>query len=503
MNSSLLIYVVLGFLVLRLLLPFIISVTSPLRSVPGPFWARFTRLWYFSKVGKGDFEKINFEVHRQYGSVVRIAPDHYSIDDPSAIKTIYGINSKFAKSDWYEGWKHPRPDRWTLFPDRNIERHAQTRRLFQGMYSLSSLVTYESYVDDCTEIFCERLAEFAKSGEMINMGHWFQCYAFDVIGEITYSKRFGFLDKGEDVGGTLAALQKSMVFSTLGGIYASWYPLLYYTLERVAPQSGPAGRTFIMNFVNQQLTDRKKSTTEPQTDKLETSGPEDGSEMDSANMPEDFLSKIMKARQEKPDQVTEYHCFMMGLSNIIAGSDTTAISLSSILYYLSRYPETLQKLRAEIEDFESADKLGKDTVRFNEAQEMPYFQAVMKEALRLHPPAGLPLWRVVPEGGSEISGRYFPAGTVVGVSGWVAHFNEDVFGGDAMTFRPERWIEAKAQGGDLLKRMEAYYFPVSYELLTPDNKSLTVFFSVRSRVTNLHWKTHLFPRDVEVDSSNC
>ena len=111
---------------------------------------------------------------------------------------------------------------------------------------------------------------------------------------------------------------------------------------------------------------------------------------------------------------------------------------------------------------------------------MPYFQAVIKEAMRLHPATGLPLWRVVPEGGATISGRYFPAGEVVGVNTWVAHYNEDVFGADASTFRPERWLEAAEHGGDHLKTMDAYYFPVCAPTISldADRRTLTLFNSL-------------------------
>ena len=98
----------------------------------------------------------------------------FSIDDPTVVKSVYGIGSKFPKSDWYEGWKHPSPDRWTLFPDQDMKRHAETRKRFQGLYSMSSLVSYEGYVDECTKIFSEKLRGFAKTGEVIDMGHWFQ-----------------------------------------------------------------------------------------------------------------------------------------------------------------------------------------------------------------------------------------------------------------------------------------------------------------------------------------
>jgi hypothetical protein len=42
-------------------------VQDPLRPLPGPLWARFSRLWYLSAVHKGDFELQNIELHRKYG----------------------------------------------------------------------------------------------------------------------------------------------------------------------------------------------------------------------------------------------------------------------------------------------------------------------------------------------------------------------------------------------------------------------------------------------------
>lgn len=107
----------------RLLYHLCHHLSSPLRSIPGPFWTRFSKVWYFNRVRRGHFEADNIHLHQKYGSVVRIAPNQYSVSDIAAVKTIYGTGSKFAKSDWYEGWKHPDPDRWTLFPDRDIKRH--------------------------------------------------------------------------------------------------------------------------------------------------------------------------------------------------------------------------------------------------------------------------------------------------------------------------------------------------------------------------------------------
>lgn len=58
---------------------------------------------------------------------------------------------------------------------------------------MSSLVHYEEFVDQCADVFFQRLGEFAERDAKFNLGEWLQFYAFDVIGEITYGQRFGEL----------------------------------------------------------------------------------------------------------------------------------------------------------------------------------------------------------------------------------------------------------------------------------------------------------------------
>lgn len=464
MHPILLVYSALALGVARALYAILAAALSPTRHIPGPFLARFTRLWYFYSVWKGQAEKDNIRLHRKYAKhgqfyapIVRLGPNMFSIIEPD--KQIYGVGSKMRKSDWYEGWKHPSPERWTLFPDRDIKRHNDTRKKFQNLYALSTLKSYEQYVDDCAIIFQDRLGELATSGRYIDMAHWFQVYAFDVIGAITYSKRFGFLDRGEDVDGIMQALDSSMPYSTLVGIYAWMHPYLYPLLQRI-PGSGAAGRQKLMDF-----TQTNKETREAQRRTWDLEGK--GVEERPQGTPEDFLDKLLDMKKDQQKGVTDHHCFILGLSNIIAGSDTTAVSLSSVLYHLIKTPRAMQKLREEIRSLTEQGQCETDRVSFKDSQEMKYLQACIKEGLRMHAAVGLPLWRVVNEGGAEICGEFLPAGSEVGINGWVAHYNQDVWGPDANEFRPERWIEAEEEGGGKLRYLETYYLPVSPSTLCP------------------------------------
>lgn len=429
------------------------AATSPLRSVPGPFLARFTRLWYLFRVAGGHFEAHNVALHRRYGPIVRVAPGMYSLDLPDAVGAVYGVGSRMPKSAWYEGWQHPSPERWSLFPDRSARRHAETRRRFQAMYSMTSLVAYEGYVDDCTDVLLQRLDELAQGGQAVDMMHWFQFYAFDVMGSITYSTRFGFMDHGEDVAGLLEALQSAMVYSTLVGVVPEIHPVLYRVMEWLGV-GGAAGRGYLMKVVRMRVSERKEErAAAARADKTAPS-----TTSADARRPQSFLDKLLDQHEREPDKVTDYHIFMMGLSNIIAGSDTTAITLSAILYHLLRNPSCLARLRHEIDEMEAGATLGDSRhIRFQDAKDMPYLQAVIREAMRLHATTGLPLWRDVVDGGIVLGGRYFPERTTVGLNTWCAHYNESVFGEEAAEFRPDRWLVDEAK----VKQMDAYYFPVS------------------------------------------
>lgn len=75
---------------LTLLYTLLVALFSPLRKVPGPLSARFTNLFYLNRVRQGRFHYENSVLHRKYGPLLRLGENLVSIDDPSAVKTIYG-----------------------------------------------------------------------------------------------------------------------------------------------------------------------------------------------------------------------------------------------------------------------------------------------------------------------------------------------------------------------------------------------------------------------------
>lgn len=131
-----------------------------------------------------------------------------------------------------------------------------------------------------------------------------------------------------------------------------------------------------------------------------------------------------------------------------AGSDTTAISIRAILYYLMKAPEAMRKLVDEIDEANAAGRLSRPRLKYAEAVKLPYLVAACKEGMRMHPSVGLGLPRHVPEGGKEIAGRFFPGGARVSINACVVHFDEGIFGADAAEFNPDRWFRCDAANMD-------------------------------------------------------
>lgn len=171
----------------------------------------------------------------------------------------------------------------------------------------------------------------------------------------------------------------------------------------------------------------------------------------------DLLSKFLAAREARPDFMSDTLVQTMAVSMAFAGSETTAISLASVFYFVLRTPSALDSLRAELDDV--ARKGGftdyeTGLVTFQEAQKLPYLDACIKEAFRLHPAAGLPLERIVPKQGAEIAGHFVKGGTIVGCSAWIIHRRPEIWGEDVDTFRPERWLVDESLTGSAKEEEE-------------------------------------------------
>lgn len=75
------------------------------------------------------------------------------------------------------------------------------------LFSLSNVVTFEGLVDDVLKVISDQLdTRFSTNDEVFDLCEWLQFFAFDVMGTMSFSKRYGFLERGEDIGGMLNSI---------------------------------------------------------------------------------------------------------------------------------------------------------------------------------------------------------------------------------------------------------------------------------------------------------
>jgi hypothetical protein len=172
-----------------------------LRSIPGPTVAAYTKLWRLYDVYRGNAHFTAITLHKQYGSVVRIGPNHVSLSDPSLIPLIYGTKENFTKTGFYPiqsiSWK--KQPQMNLFSTRDPEYHRVEKRKVGAAYSMPNLLQSEEAIDSCVNLFMQRLGELASQGDPVDLGQWLHYYAFDVVGEVTFARKLGFLEEGKDI----------------------------------------------------------------------------------------------------------------------------------------------------------------------------------------------------------------------------------------------------------------------------------------------------------------
>lgn len=94
-----------------------------------------------------------------------------------------------------------------VFNTQDEQIHKLIKNPIAPLFSLSNVVSFEGLVEEVLECLEKQLDKrFSETGATFNFGDWLQYFAFDVMGTLSFSKRYGFLDEGRDVGGMLATI---------------------------------------------------------------------------------------------------------------------------------------------------------------------------------------------------------------------------------------------------------------------------------------------------------
>ncbi|GBE84577.1 cytochrome P450 monooxygenase pc-3 [Sparassis latifolia] len=130
------------------------------------------------------------------------------------------------------------------------------------------------------------------------------------------------------------------------------------------------------------------------------------------------------------------------LNILLAGRDTTAASLTFVVYFLGMYPRVLERLRSEI--LEKVGPISRPT--YQDIREMKYLRAVINETLRLYPVVPFNVRSSLKEStlpNRDPTGKpfYIPPNTGISYSVLQMHRRTEYWGPDALQFDPDRFLD--------------------------------------------------------------
>ncbi|KAK6841095.1 Pisatin demethylase-like protein [Apiospora arundinis] len=376
---------------------------SPIRHIPGPGFAAVTRFWYVRRLLKG---KINLDIlaaHDRYGHFVRIAPNEVSVGHPDGPRKI--LLATLHKAEWYKIATFPDARFYNTFAETNPKAKMElTKRIAPG-YTMSNLLQSEQAIDSNLALLLDWLDRFAESGDSILLGDYLRYTTNDIVGDVLFSRPFGFLKKGADIGGTLANAEVQIAYVSVMGFFRWAHVLLL---------ANP-----VMTWLNMPFEDRQKNPD----------GRYDVSAHWFRTLAESEKNNSNKTPSPGGRPMQRHEIDSAAFNAISAATDTVAATIQAFMFYLMRHPEFRARALAELAD---AGLLGADGT---------------ESCL------GFP--RLAPKGGITIGDQTFPEGTTLSVHPWVIHLSLEIWGEDAREFNPDRWL------GEDAARLEKHFIPFS------------------------------------------
>ncbi|RSL61207.1 hypothetical protein CEP53_005182 [Fusarium sp. AF-6] len=403
-------FLALGVIILAAAYRLFSAATSPLRNIPGPWYSHFTSLVLKWHILAG--RRVHFvdSLHRQYGPVVLVSPNEVAISDLEAFSQIHKIGSGFIKSNWYDKLRFGREP--GIFFMRDPHQHAARRRLFARAFSNNSLLTHwEPEIRQKTQLAVAKIKNDAQSGSA-DVLKWWTLMATDVIAHLSFGESFRMLELGKQTS-YIDALQAALLCGVVRNELSWIFPIFKYLPFK--------GIRDIMAADDVVFAHGAKAVQN-------MSSANDG--LSTANL---FSQILGQAQGQEKTAITDSTVRTEAGNLIVAGSDTTAVTLTYLVWAVLRQPQL--QARLELEVFGLSPDL-----TFDELKSAPLLNSVIEETLRLYGAAPGALPRVVPEKGLSVRGYFIPSGTVVSTQAYTLHRDSTVFP-DAQRFDGERFMD--------------------------------------------------------------
>lgn len=419
---------------------------SPLAKVPAAHWSAPFSSWWILKhrLDQNDTPTVH-QAHGKLGPIIRLAPNELSINCvEGGIRTIY--SGGYEKGDWYANtFSNYGVQPMFAMPEKGP--HSKRKRMLSNIYAKSTLQGSDAVAAISHTLLDDRLTPrlraFAESDEPVEVYNIFSAITMDFVAAYVFGLEDGsdFIRQPEYAANFLRDYKARQVHQ----FWPQELPNLTSWMSRVGLLSliVPAW----VAKANEDIEAWIMSMCDKAERSLTAIGSGEKSAVPAADYPtvyaqlrQSLLKEASKSDLDTPiEQFVQSHRLDMAsemLDHVIAGFDTSSITLTWLTWELSRKPNAVwqTKLRDDIATLQGSRDL-------KQVDQLPVLHACLMESLRLHAaiPGNQP--RMTPP--SAALGPYsdLPAGVRVQSQAWSLHRNPAVFP-DPDIWQPSRWLDA-------------------------------------------------------------
>ncbi|CRK25495.1 hypothetical protein BN1708_004036 [Verticillium longisporum] len=376
----------------------------PLSKFPGPKWAAST-LWvefYWDVVRRGIFMWKIREMHSDYGPIVRINPHELHVSDPDFFDDLYVANRRLDNA-------------------------------LNPFFSARAVTALEPVLRAKVDKLAARFEAIARTGEVVRLDAAFMALTMDIICDYAFAADRGYLDEPD----FKLQWKETILGAFEGGALSRQFPWILPVMKGLPLPVVSAINPAVGHLFWWQQSVRKQV------------GPILEGVADSAGARQTIFHALRDSplpQQEKTlDRLCDEAEILTG-----AGSETTAQAITRLMFYLKHAPETLVKVRRELD---GVVRQGGQVPSWIELQRLPYLSAAIKEAIRLSYGVTTRLPRICHED-IRYKDWIIPAGTPISMTPHDVLTDPDVFP-EPHTYRPERWLEAGTAG----RKLDRYFVP--------------------------------------------
>lgn len=347
---------------------------------------------------KGDIVFWFHGLHEKYGPVVRVSPHEVGTSDRESWELIHKMGSGFRKTRFHEkmrvGPEH------MLFSMTDVRQHGARRKLFARALTMENLrKNWEAEMRKLVELGVRKMKTEAQTG-VTDVFKWWRFTTADVISFLSFGEPFEMMKTGGEKEKEFATALENIGFSII--MHDAFYPFFPW-MARVLPFKKLKDLAVTTEIVTRKGDVAIRNLRET-----------------AMGRPNLFSNMLAEAETNEKSGLTDDAIRSEAAGMLLAGSDTTSVALTYLIYAVLKQPHLQRRLEEEVAAL-SGDFTDQDL------ETLPLLNRVIDESLRVHSPVAGPLSRTTPAGGAYFKGHFIPEGTDVFAQHYTLTNDESLF----------------------------------------------------------------------------